>query len=182
MYFDDLNNYRRVDSDGTIHAFAGSTEAGFGGDGGPATEAAFGREVMGMAIDEAGNVYLGDPGNRRIRMVDPEGIVTTIAGSGAIGPSLDPVPALEAPLTSSPFGIAIGVDGSVYFSEWQTSSVRRIDPAGFVTTFAGGRFGETGDCGPASEAGLAAPEGIAIKDGVLYIVDGGNNRIRVVVP
>jgi sugar lactone lactonase YvrE len=180
LYFDDLNNFRRVEADGTIHAFAGSTEAGFGGDGGPATEAAFGTAVMGTAVDELGNVYLGDPGNRRIRRVDPEGVVTTFAGTSTFGPRVDGVPALEATLTSSPFGIAVD-DGSVYFSEWQTSSVHRVDPSGIITTVAGGRYGDSGDCGLATEAGLAAPGGIAIHDGVLYIVDGGNDRIRVVV-
>ena len=81
MYFDDLNNFRRVDPDGIIHAFAGSTEPGFGGDGRPAVDAALGLSVSGVAVDSAGNVYLGDTGNSRIRMVDQAGIITTIAGA-----------------------------------------------------------------------------------------------------
>jgi serine/threonine-protein kinase len=181
FYFDDLNNYRRVDADGVIHAFAGTTTPGFSGDGGPAIDAAFGESVTGVAADEAGNVYLGDPTNRRIRMVDPEGIITTLAGDGTAGPMADGIPAVESPLTSSPFGIAVGDDGSVYFTEWQTNSVRRIDPEGIITTIAGGRRGDTGDCGPAKDASLRGPEGIAIHDGVLYVSDAGNQRIRVVI-
>jgi streptogramin lyase len=181
LYFDDLNNYRRVDAEGVIHAFAGTTMPGFGGDGGPAEEAAFGIQVMGVATDPAGNVYLGDPGNRRIRMVDPEGVITTIAGDGTAGPVVDDVPAIDSPLTSSPFGIVVGDDGSVYFTESQTSSIRRIDPAGIITTIAGGRSGDTGDCGPAKDAALSEPQGIAIHDGVLYVADAGNDRIRVIV-
>jgi sugar lactone lactonase YvrE len=181
FYFDDLNNYRRVDKDGVIHAFAGSTTPGYAGDGGPALAAAFGESVMGVAADGAGSVYLGDPSNRRIRRVDPEGVITTIAGDGTAGPKEDGVPAVDSPLTSSPFGIAVGDDGAVFFTEWQTNSVRRIDPEGIITTIAGGRFGDPGDCGPATEASLSHPEGIAVHDGVLYVSDAGNHRIRVII-
>ena len=181
MYFDDLNNFRRVDAEGVIHAFAGSTEPGFGGDGGPAIDASFGESVVGIATDDAGDVYLGDPGNLRIRKVDASGTITTFAGTGKSGPSGDGGPALEATLSNSPFGLALDADGSLYFSEWQRNSVRRIDPAGTVTTVVGGSS-ELGDCGPASDASVLAPQGIAIHDGVLYIVDSGRSRIRMVVP
>ena len=122
-----------------------------------------------------GNVYLGDTGNRRIRKVDPTGIIATIAGGGSVGVNADAGPALEASLTNSPFGLAAGDDGSLYFTEWQTSSVRRIDPLGIISTVVGPR-GELGDCGPASEASIATPLGIAVHEGVLYIVDSGHDR------
>jgi trimeric autotransporter adhesin len=183
LYFDDLNNYRRVDADGIIHAFAGSTTPGFEGDGGPAVDAMFGRSVIGIAIDRDGSVYLGDPGNLRIRKVDPSGTISTVAGTGKGGPSGDGGPALEANLTSSPYALAVGDDGSLFFSEWQRGAVRKIDPSGIVTTVAGGGTGfENGDCGVASEASLMEPQGIAVHGGVLYVVDAGHNRIRVVVP
>jgi sugar lactone lactonase YvrE len=181
FYFDDLNNYRRVDPEGTIHAFAGSTEQGFGGDGGPATAALFGEGVMGIATDDSGNVYLGDPGNLRIRKVDPAGTIASIAGTGKAGSSGEGRPALEASISNSPFGLALDAAGSLYFSEWQRNAVRKIDPTGTVTTVVGGG-GQLGDCGPAAEASVMAPQGIAIRDGVLYIVDSGRSRIRIVVP
>ncbi len=81
IYLGDLNRYRTVDPDGIIRAFAGTGETGFSGDGGPALEATFG-EAIGVTPDRAGNVYLADTGNQRIRRVDPDGIITTVAGSG----------------------------------------------------------------------------------------------------
>ena len=181
LYFDDLNNYRRIDADGMIHAFAGSTEPGFAGDGGPAIEAAFGEEVLGVATDATGNVYLGDPGNRRIRVVDPAGTVTTIAGTGTDGPPGDGGPALEASLPSTPFSLAVDEDGSLYVAESLTNSVRKIDPSGIITTVVG-PGDDLGDCGPASEASVLSPQGIAVHDGVLYIADSGHDRIRIIVP
>ena len=96
LYFDDSNNYRTIDPRGVIHAFAGSLTPGFAGDGGPALDALFGESVDGIAADAAGNVYLGDPSNHRIRKVDTAGIITTIAGTGVAGSSGDGGPASAA--------------------------------------------------------------------------------------
>jgi DNA-directed RNA polymerase specialized sigma24 family protein len=106
-----------------------------------------------------------------------------IADEHVPDPSGDGGPALEASLTASPYALAAGDDDSLFFSEWQRSAVRRIDPSGIITTVAGGGTGgDLGDCGPATEASLMEPQGIAWHDGVLYIVDAGHDRIRVVVP
>ena len=181
IYMDDLNRYRAVDGDGVIRNFAGTGEAGFSGDGGPALEATFG-EVIGVTTDAVGNVYLADTGNQRIRKVDPDGIITTVAGSGERGYSGDGGPATDAAL-NDPVMMAVADDGTLYFSEHHNDVVRRVSPDGIITTVAGtGVPGYGGDCGPATEAMLDRPWGIALHDGVLYIVDMGNRRIRMVVP
>jgi streptogramin lyase len=182
LYFDDTNNYRTIDPQGIIHAFAGTGVPGFSGDGGPAVDATFGEGVNGIATDAAGDVYLGDPGNHRIRKVDPAGIITTIAGSGEAGSSGDGRPALEAAL-DSPHSMALDADGSLYFVDDAANVVRRIDPDGIISTIAGaGTAGYSGDCGPATAAQLDGPSAITLHDGVLYILDSGNGRIRVIVP
>lgn len=180
VYMSDLNRYRRVDPDGVIEAFAGTGEPGFSGDGGPALQATFG-EVIGATPDALGNVYLADTGNQRIRKVDPHGIVTTVAGSGERGYSGDGGPALEAAL-NDPVVIAVADDGMLYFSDHHNHVVRSVSPEGIISTVAGtGVKGFSGDCGPASDAMLDQPWGIAVHDDVLYIVDMGNQRIRMVV-
>ncbi len=182
LYIDDMNNYRTIDPDGLIHAFAGSTTPGYAGDDGPAVDALFGEEVVGVAADAAGNVYLGDPGNHRIRKVDPAGIITTIAGTGQPGSDGDDGPATAAAI-DEPGSIAVDEAGNVYFSDFRSNTVRRIDPSGIITTVAGtGAAGFSGDCGPAVAAQLNQPGGLAVHDGLLYILDEGNHRVRVILP
>jgi sugar lactone lactonase YvrE len=180
IYLNDTNRYRSVGPDGAIRAFAGTGEAGFSGDGGLALEATFG-EVIGVTTDALGNVYLADTGNQRIRRVDPDGLVTTVAGSGERGYSGDGGPATEAAM-SDPVMIVIADDGTLYFSDTHNNVVRRVDTDGIITTVAGtGVKGYGGDCGPATEAMLDQPWGLALHDGVLYITDSYNDRIRMVV-
>jgi DNA-binding beta-propeller fold protein YncE len=168
IYLSDLYRYRTVGPDGIIQAFAGTGEAGFSGDGGPALEATFG-EVIGVTPDRAGNVYLADTGNQRIRRVDPDGVITTVAGTGKG--------------VSDPVMIAVDErDGSIYYTEHHGHRVQRVAADGTTSTVAGtGEPGFSGDCGPATEAMLDRPWGIAIHDGVLYVVDMGNRRIRMIV-
>jgi streptogramin lyase len=183
LYFDDLNNYRTIDPQGIIHAFAGSVTPGFSGDGGPAVDASFGDSVTGIAPDGQGNVYLGDSANLRIRKVDATGTITTFAGNGKPGHGGDNGPAIDATLMPSQYGMAIDPAGNLYFTDWQTASVRRIDTAGIITTVAGsGASGSLGDCGPATAALLSGPIAVAVHDGAIFIADSQNNRIRMVVP
>ena len=183
LYFDDLNNYRTIDPQGVIHAFAGSVTPGFSGDGGLAVNATFGESVNGMGPDSLGNVYLGDPGNLRIRRVDTAGVIMTVAGTGTSGYSGDNGPAIDATMMPSPYGMAVDPAGDLYFTDWQTASVRRIDPAGIITTVAGtGGGGSAGDCGPATAAYLNGPVAVAVHQGALFIADSQNNKIRMVVP
>ena len=185
LYFDDTNNYRTIDSAGIIHAFAGSLSVGFSGDGGPAVKALFGAGadgVNGVAAAPDRSVYLGDPGNHRIRKVDASGTITTVAGTGTPGSRGDGGPAIRAQV-DSPHGIAVDAKGNVYFADDGTNTVRRIGTDGIITTIAGiGSAGFSGDCGPAVSAQLNGPSAVAARNGTLYILDSGNNRIRIVRP
>jgi sugar lactone lactonase YvrE len=187
LYIDDMYGARMIDTAGVIHAFAGTGVAGFSGDGGQATDAMFGDSAAPAAVASDGTVYMADPGNQRIRKVDPSGRVTTIVGTSA-GRSLtgeEGGPATEATLTESPYAIALSGDGDLYFTEWQRNSVRVVDSNGTIATVAGnalGAGGFDGDCGPAGASLLTSPQGIAYRDGALFVVDGDDNRIRMVVP
>ena len=148
------------------------------GDGGPATEAALSHPSY-VAVDTAGNLYVSDFLANRVRKVDPEGVITTVAGTGAAGFSGDGGPAIAAEL-SFPTGIAFDGDGNLYLSDADNNRVRKVDPAGVITTVAGtGAPGFSGDGGPATAAELDAPAGLAVSaDGRLYIADQGNDRVR----
>ena len=171
---------RKVDSSATITTIAGTGEFGFGGDGGPATEARL-RSPTGVAVDGAGNLYIGDSGNHRIRKVDSSGTITTIAGSGEYGFDGDGGPATEAQL-SYPRGVAVDGAGNLYIAGASNNRIRKVDSTGTITTVAGtGEFGFGGDGGPATEARLAAPQGVAADGaGNLYITDAFTHRIRKV--
>ena len=165
-----------------IATVAGSS-TGFGGDGGPATAASL-RAPGAVAAGADGSLYIADTDNHRIRWVDPNGIITTVAGTGSSGYSGDGGPATAARL-SYPSGVALGVDGSLYIADLFNHRVRRLGPDGIITTVAGmgGSGGFSGDGGPATAAGLNYPSGVALgADGGLYIADSGNNRIRRVGP
>ena len=180
-----LPRIRKVDADGVMTTFAGTGEPGYSGDGGPATEAQIGANILGIAADSDGNVYFSENQGRRVRKVDTEGTITTVAGNGESGEYAgDGGPATEATL-AGPTGLAVAADGSLYLVDRGNNRVRRIDPDGIIDTIAGSATaaGYSGDGGPASEAELAGPEAIAFDaDGNLYIVDFGNHRIRKVTP
>src|SRR5262249_47773530 len=130
-----------------------------------------------------GSLYIVESGSRLIRRVGPDGIITTVAGNGGRCSSGDGGPATEAAL-KGPARIALGSDGSLYISDINYGGIRRVGPDGIITTVAGnGVNGYSGDGGPATEASLNRPDGIALgPDGGLYIADFGNNRIRRVAP
>jgi hypothetical protein len=181
----DNNRVRRIDAHGTISTVAGTGAVGFVGDGGPAIAATLDNPA-GMAMDAAGNLYIADSNNNRIRRVDPKGRITTIAGTGASGSGGDGGPAAAATM-ADPEGLAIGPDGSLYVGEAEGNRIRRIDAHGTISTFAGtGAVGYAGDGGPASAATLAvagSEVGIAMDHrGNLYIPDLGNHCIRKVDP
>ncbi len=183
MYIDDTYRYRRIDPNGVIHAFAGTGTIGFSGDGGPALRATFSQNGGMVSTDQAGNVYIADAGNHRVRKVDPSGIITTIVGDGSEGYAGDGGPAAEAQI-GTPHAVAIDANGDIYLTDdWDSNTIRRVDAEGIITTIAGTRSrGYAGDCGPATGAELNQPVQVAVHDGVVYIVDNGNNRIRIVMP
>jgi hypothetical protein len=180
IYIVDSANYRvrKVDPSGIITTFAGTGRFGFSGDGGPATSARL--AAIDVAADAAGNLYIADVGNARIRKVGTDGIITTIAGTGVRGFSGDGGPATSANVVGS--GVAVDTAGNFYIADPVSNRIRRVDTDGIITTVAGdGTRGYGGDGGPATSAQLAGPGDIAVgPSGDLYIADGGNARIRKV--
>ena len=141
--------------------------AGFSGDGGPATSALLGRPVGGVAIDAAGNLFIEDMGNNRIRKVTLDGIISTVAGNGMSGFSGDGGPATSArfrfesgPLVS---GIAVDAAGNLFIADTSNYRIRKVTPAGIISTVAGnGTLGFSGDGGPATAAQLNYPYNVAV--------------------
>ena len=174
---------REDDAGPIIATVAGSTgDYAYGGDGGPALEARF-NGLAGIAIDALGNLYIADSGNHRVRRVTPAGIIDTVAGTGEQGYGGDAGPAREARL-DQPGDVAVDALGNLYIADRFNSRVRRVTPAGIIDTVAGtGEQGYGGDAGPAAEARLWIPSGVAVDAlGNLYIADTFNNRVRRVTP
>jgi sugar lactone lactonase YvrE len=135
-----------------------------------------------IALDAAGNIYIADTENFRVRMIDGAGIIHTFAGTGVDGFAGDGGPAAAAEL-SRVTDVAVAPDGSVYIADTENSCIRMVTPAGIMTTFAGvcGQAGFAGDGGPAAGSLLDRPYGIEIAPtGDLYIADTHNQRVRVV--
>jgi NHL repeat len=176
------NRIRRISPCGVITTVAGDGVPGFSGDGGPAAAA----ELMSpsaAASDLRGNVYISDTFNHRIRKVDPRGIITTVAGTDDRGYNGDDKPATKATLWY-PAGIAVDTQGDIYIADLGNNRVRKVDPRGIITTLAGeGDEGSAGDGGPATQALLDGPFGVAVdRAGDVYIADTDGQRIRKVDP
>jgi PKD repeat protein len=163
----------------TITTVAGNGTSGFSGDGGQATSAQLG--AVGIAVDAAGNVYVADQGNHRVRKVTADGVITTVAGTGERGFSGDDGQATSARL-NDPNGVAVDAAGNIYIADMGNMRVRRVSAAGVITTVAGtGFIGSSGDGGPATSATLAFPSGVAVDAaGNVYIADQLNDRVRKV--
>src|SRR5271157_2726352 len=175
---DSSNNRIRGVAGGTITTIAGNGFENFSGDGGLATSASLSLPE-GVAADSAGNLYIADSGNQRIRKVSG-GTITTIAGNGMQGFSGDGGPATSASLTY-PAGVAVDPAGNLYIADYYNNRIRKVS-GGTITTVAGnGTLGYSGDGGPATSASLYWPQGVAVDSaGNLYIADTGNQRIRKV--
>jgi sugar lactone lactonase YvrE len=176
------NRVRKIDRRGIITTFAGRDYAhGHGGDGGPANRA----DLAGprdVAVDSRGNVYIGE--TLRVRRVSPDGTITTLAGTDRCCEALgDGGPATAAQLHIA-YGLAVDAAGNVYIADSNTNRVRKVDPNGTISTFAGtGKSGFSGDGGPATSAQLYAPSDVAVdRQGNVYIVDRNNRRVRKVTP
>jgi len=166
-----------------ITTAVGTGENGFAGDGGPAEKALL-NGPFDVCFDRAGNLFFSDTFNNRIRRVDAKtGVITTVVGNGEKGYSGDGGPAIKAAL-NEPYGVVIDRAGNLYIADRLNRRVRRVDVAsGVITTLAGtGEAAYSGDGGPAAQAGLAEPNGLAFGPGEtrLYITDVADNRVRVV--
>jgi hypothetical protein len=163
---------------GTITTVAGNGTCSYAGDGVPATSAEL-NGPTGVALDGAGDLYIADRSNCRVRKV-VSGTITTVAGNGTCGYAGDSGPALGAEL-DVPEGVALDGAGNLYIADRSNCRVREVS-GGTITTVAGnGTCGYGGDSGPATSAELNGPTGVALDGaGDLYIADTTNCRVRKV--
>jgi uncharacterized protein (TIGR03437 family) len=169
IFIADANDHRirRIATDGTISTLAGDGFPGFRGDGGPASAAQL-NTPYGIAADSAGNLYIADLGNNRVRKIGSDGTITTVNGTETF---------------LAPRNVALDAAGNLYVSEFGGHRVRRVGLDGTITTIAGtGTAGFSGDGGSATVAQLNYPAGLAFDSaGNFYIADSSNNRVREVV-
>ena len=187
LYFADHadNRVRRIDRAGIITTIAGSGPAGvdqgsFSGDGGPAFEATL-KEPWDVAFDREGNLFIADRDNSRVRRVDPNGVISTVAGDGERRFAGDGGPAVHASL-SEPLGVAIDAAGDLLIADSGNNRVRKVDRNGTINTIAGtGAHGSFGDGGPATAATLSLIDDLAFDArGALLVGTGvGIRRVDV---
>jgi sugar lactone lactonase YvrE len=179
LFIADRQRIRQINvATGMITGTAGSGGSGYSGDNGPAAQAQM-HGAWAIAVDSLGNVYVAEKGNNVIRRVSPDGMIATVAGSGAEGFVGDGGPAVQARL-NAPQGVAVDAAGNLYIADAGNNRIRRVAHDGTITTIAGtGDAGFAGDGGPAALARLNGPRGLAIDpSGALLIADYGNHRVR----
>ena len=171
---------RKVGTNGIITTVAGNGSESFSGDGGAATNAGL-IYPAGVAVDAAGNLFIADRNNNRIRKVGTNGIITTAAGNGIGGYSGDGGAATNAELNFPP-GVAVDATGNLFIADEGNYRIRKVGSDGLITTIAGnGTYGYSGDGSMATNAELSYPYGVAVDAiGNLFIADFYNNRIRKV--
>ncbi len=160
---------------GDLHPFAGGI-----GDGGQSLASALMRPA-GVAVDASGTVYLADAKDHRVRKIDADGVISTVAGTGVAGNTGDGAAATAARI-DTPRDVAVDASGNLYIADEIANVVRKVTPAGVISTIVGkGTAGFTGDDGPAIDAELSQPTGVAVDaNGNVYVADFGNKRVRKV--
>jgi uncharacterized protein (TIGR03437 family) len=176
----DDRRIRKIDPQGTITTVAGNGSSSYGGDGSRAASAGIGNPV-GVGVDASGSLYIADTSYHRIYRVNPQGIISKVAGTGTYGYSGDGGPATQANLYNPSAAVA-DTAGNLYIADTSNHRVRKVNAAGVITTIAGvGTAGSSGDGGQATNAALKNPTGLFLDGlGNLYIADQGNHRIRKV--
>ena len=167
---------RRIAPDGTVTLIAGTGVSGYAGDGGAAVSARLScpRDV---ALGPDGSLYIAEECNHRVRRVSPGGTITTFAGNGTAGFLGDGGPASAARI-NAPRGVTVAADGTVFIADTGNHRIRRVTPAGVITTIAGTSIGFSGDGGPATAAQLSGPYQLALRGTDVIFADTNNNRIR----
>ena len=193
LYIADTANQRirKISTAGVITTVAGTGPGGSGTDGVPATQSRL-FNPMGLALDAAGNLYIADSANNRVRMVSPQGIISTVAGTGTAGSSGDGANATAATLRN-PEDVAVDSAGNLYIADSGNTRVRKVDSKGIITTFAGGSDNiayadrctqdnmDAGDGTPAAKATLGSVSSVAVDAaGNVFISSLGMGRIRAV--
>jgi sugar lactone lactonase YvrE len=176
FYIVDSNNnlIRKITPDGTVSTFAGNGSSGAAN--GTALQASF-SSPTGIALDENGNIFIGDTENNMIRKITPEGVVSTLAGSGGYG--ADNGDGASATFLR-PEGLAVDADGNVYVADTYNHMIRKITPAGVVSTFAGSSA-QGSKNGKGSDASFNYPSSVTIDNyGNLYVADKNNSSIRMI--
>ena len=171
LYISDSTNsrIRKVDIAGIITTVAGNGTPGFSGDGGTATNASLG-STGDVAVDAAGNLYFADPSNRRIRKVDTNGVITTVAGNGGLGNCGDEIPAVSSCLVAASY-LAVGGNGDIYIGDTGNNRIREVDAQGLITTAVG------------ASAPISRPMGVWVDNvGTIYFAEGGTRLARMVDP
>jgi len=179
LYVTDVSDHiiRKISPAGDVTTLAGSGAPGFSE--GAGVSASFDRP-SGIAVDIAGNLLVCDTNNNRIRLVKPDGTVTTFAGSGAL--DVQDGAGVQASFFH-PTGVAVDPEGNVFVAEGGGNVLRKITPTGVVTTIAGQAGFVGGADGVGSAARFSQPEAIAIgADGSLFVSDSTSNTIRKIVP
>jgi len=183
VFVSDIAAHRiyKVDSRGQLQLVAGTGGAAFSGDNGPAKQASL-NSPHDLIFDREGNLIVADSGNHRIRRIDRNGVITTIAGDGKAGKSSYNEPVSPTSL-NYPQGLALDASGSLLIADTYNHVVRKLDAKGGMTVFAGTVAGYGGDGGPALQAQFSLPMAVAVgPDGSVYISDAGNSRVRRVSP
>jgi uncharacterized protein (TIGR03437 family) len=188
IFFTAGNAVYKMTSGGTLTLVAGNSRAGFSGDGGPAVNAQL-NFPQGLAFDPAGNLYIADSKNNRVRIVTKDGLINTFAGNGTISPGGGPSsyndngPATNG-LLHLPSGVAADKNGNIYIADTADNIIRQVTTDGIIHTYAGDSYpGFHGDSGNPINAEFYGPQDVAVDgSGNIYVADTQNVRIRQINP